>query len=438
METSNNENKPIEANNDANTTPRQGGGYGNDLWGDVQYGDTNAKIEPIIKKLEKLTDKPQGTLFSNAIDPERAFGISRGFGDNLKGLIDEITPATVERGFKYDKTTFSTKEGKLALRVIDEKQQIQTAEQLYNALAKIKSGKVLQTLLALWYYSNKQGGFVFSGTRLSKIMQEVLKNKSGYFTQPQKRDFTEAIHRLRDFEISLDQDVPATDDHGNKKRGGQMVVKRNFHRLIDLVGATYAKRKQDLIDPETGTVIAKKGEADESVIIRLYGELLPRFNKGIMRGRLYNRGLLELDANKDERAILLGFSLLTRFDQMRMGKTGKDLVGDNKLFIKVDRKNLIEWANYKQTDEVNKSVANQHLVKTLNKLIEINCLRDYQPRELTTNDDLKIFLYPSPIALKPPINGDVKLENLKNKSILDEEEKDKPADTEQGGQNETG
>ena len=59
-------------------------------------------------------------------------------------------------------------------------------------------------------------------------------------------------------------------------------------------------------------------------------------------------------------------------------------------------------ADYKQTDETDKWVANQHLTKTLNKLIEIKCLRDYQPRKLTTKDDLQIILYPHPIAIKLP------------------------------------
>jgi hypothetical protein len=263
------------------------------------------EITPANKFFLGDTAKQQ-RLFNNAIDTERAFGISREFSDDLKRLTDEITPEAVEAGFQYNRTTFKGQKGDLALRVIDDKQEIKTAEQFYNALARIKSGKVLQTLLALWNYGNKQGGFFFNGVRLSKVMKTVLKTKDGYFTQPQKRDFTEAIQRLIDFEIYLDQTITDTNDRGKK----QKVIKRDFYKLIDLVGATYAKRKQDFTEPATGKIIFRKGDADETVIIKLYGELLPRFNKGIMRGRLYSRGLLELDANKDERAILLGFFLL--------------------------------------------------------------------------------------------------------------------------------
>jgi len=360
----------------------------------------------------------QTQLFNNPTDTKRAFGISREFADKFNKLTDEITPEQAKESFKYDGKTFKGKKGDLALRVIDDKQEIKTAEQFYNALARIKSGKVLQTLLALWNYSNQQGSFVFSGTRLNKVMRTLLKTKTGNYSQEQKRAFTEAIHRLRDFEIYLDQTITDTDEKGRK----QKVIKRDFYKLIDLTGATYAKHNKDIIDPKTGRVIRAKGTADESVIIKVYGELLPKFNKGIMRGRLYSRGLLELDANKDERAILLGFKLLTRFDQLRQGAKGNDLVADDHLFIRIDRKTLIEWADYKQTDEVNRGVANQHLIKTLNKLIEINCLRDYEPKKLTTSDDLKITLYPSAIALKPPAKDD---QTFKNEAPTDQTGQDK-------------
>lgn len=358
------------------------------------------ELKPITasdKFLIEIKGTEQISLFSNPIDTERGFGIARKFSDKLNKLTTEITPETAKESYKYGKT-FKGKNNDIALRVIDDSNQIQTPEQFYHALERIKSGKVLQTLLALWAYANKQGNFVFSGTKLSKIMQTLLKTKSGYFDQPAKRDFTEAIQRLRDFEIYLDEEITDTNDKGKKKQ----VIKRDFYKLIDLVGATYAKRSKDYKDPNTGEIIFKKGTADESVILKLYGELLPRFNKGIMRGRLYSRGLLELDANKDERAILLGFKLLTRFDQLRQNRLGKDGTSDDKLFIKTTRKTLIEWADYRQTDEVNKGVANQHLIKTLDKLIDIKCLRDYQPRVIKTNDDFKITLYPHQIAIRLP------------------------------------
>jgi hypothetical protein len=166
-----------------------------------------------------------------------------------------------------------------------------------------------------------------------------------------------------------------------------------------LIGATYTKRKQALKD-DKGDTIAKKGDPDYSVILRVYGELLPGFNKGIMRGRLYSKGILELDANKDGNAITLGFMLMTRFDQLRQGHSGKDKVSDDNLYITLDRKALIEGAGYSRTDQHNKRRASDFLENTLNKLIEARVLREYTPQQISTDDSQRITLYPYPIAIK--------------------------------------
>ncbi len=348
----------------------------------------------------------QGSLFSNKINDELAFGISRTFADGLNILMGEITPEIAMQNYKHvGAFTGKNEKRELKLRPVDIDEI--TAEQFYSRLEKIKNAKVLQTLLSLWAFSNTQGNFTFSGTRLTTVMQTILGTKR-VFNQPEKRAFTKAIHILRGFEIYLDTPLEKKDrktryikekDGKTKKIIKTNDVKREYYRILDLQGAVYATRKKDVLN-ENGEVIFKKGDVDETVIKQIYGELLPRFNKGIMRGRMYSRGLLELDANKDEKAILLGFKLLTRFDQLRMGAKGQDLVADDNLYIKTDRKNLIKWTGYEKTDEGNKNDASKILMRTLDKLVEINCLRKYEPYEISTKDDEQIFLYPHPIAIK--------------------------------------
>lgn len=316
-------------------------------------------------------------LFSNEIDNRISFGISRKFADRYNRLLNDITPESAINSYERYRITFNSENSKdVSLRIIDSKKPIQSYEQFYDTISQIKKGKVLQTLLALWHHANLQGKFIFNGARLSEIMRTVLKPpKTGYYTQTQKREFTTAIHVLRNLEISLDSQITDKDDRGRKKT----MVKREYYRLIDIDGAVYAKNRD--------------GKPDESVIVKLYGELLPKFNKGIMRGRLYSRGLLELDANKDEKALLLGFMLLTRFDQIRMGKNGEDYIPDERLFIRADRKTFIRLADYTKTEKINKTMANQQLIKTLNKLIEVNCIQDYEPKRLTTDDDILITVH---------------------------------------------
>ena len=193
----------------------------------------------------------------------------------------------------------------------------------------------------------------------------------------------------------MTQSVKERDDKGKLIDA----VAVEFYPFFELIGATYTKRKQALKD-DKGDTIAKKGDPDYSVILRVYGELLPGFNKGIMRGRLYSKGILELDANKDGNAITLGFMLMTRFDQLRQGHSGKDKVSDDNLYITLDRKALIEGAGYSRTDQHNKRRASDFLENTLNKLIEARVLREYTPQQISTDDSQRITLYPYPIAIK--------------------------------------
>jgi len=357
-------------------------------------------LRPLTRESQQMSFR----LFNNIINDKRAFGINRGFADNFKKIQDEITPERAKENFDRHGKTFKTKDNKTALSIIDEKEEILTAEQFYQSLEKIKRGKTLQTLLALWNYANEHGSFYFNGIRLNDLMKTVLKApKTGYFDKLSKQRFTDAIHTLQNFTIYLDSNIRDTDDTGKKKR----MVKREFYNLINLKGAVYGRVGKD-IKNKSGEIVLKKGDVDDRVIVKIFGELLPSFNKGIMRGRLYSRGLLELDANKDERAILLGFKLLTRFDQLRMGAKGQDLVSDDKLYIKINRKTLIQWAGYEQTDSQDKWRANNYLIKILNKLVEVKCLRNFEPKELTTNDELQIYLYPHPLAYTKAEAGQIK------------------------------
>jgi hypothetical protein len=323
------------------------------------------------------------SLFSNPIEQEDVFGISRAFSDKYNSLTKEITPESVKYSFLTNGgRCFKDKNDKIGLRISKE---IKTAEQLYVELEKIKKGKIIKTLLGLWFHAKEIGSFVFRDVRLTELMTLVLKpDKNGYFSQEQKRDFTEAIYILRGFEIYLDNPVTEKDKNGKQKR----MVKRDYFRLIDLTSAVYATKRD--------------GTADDSVIVKLNGELLPRFNKAIMRGRLYGIGLLELDANKDENALLLGFNLSTRFDQLRQGKKGKHSNYDDRLFIKMDRKKLIELTGYDKTDSANKAMASRCLEKTLNKLIQIKCIKNYSPCRIGTDDNIKISIQAFP--LNPEMN----------------------------------
>lgn len=331
----------------------------------------------------------QGGLFPNTIDNSREFGISRNIADRFSQAIETINEKTAEQSYSSNDVNPTFRSKKVAIRLIP-KNPINSLSEFYKTLSQLTTPKVIQSYLALWDYANLRGSFIFNGTRLTKIMEAVLTNKTGYFTQEQKRDFTTAIHAIRNFEIELDKPIEEKDDRGRKRK----MVKRDYVRLIDLTGAVYAKTRD--------------GKIDDSVIVKLYGELLPNFNKGAVRARLYSKGILALDANKDGRAIILGVRLQTRFGQLQQDK------GDKEPVIKLKRKTLIEWADYSQTDQTNKSTASDQLTNTLNKLVSFRIIKSFEPKVIPTDDDAIIVFYANPTienkAIEAKKDKDIELE----------------------------
>lgn len=355
----------------------------------------------LIPKIQK-----QASLFPNLISLE-SFGIPRAFADGLNKTLKAITPANAKASYRLHGKAFKFKTKdtgiETGIRIIDRDERITDADHFSKELLRLKDAKTIKTLAGLYAYANKQGSFHFKGVRISNILEimEYKKPKKG-FTQGQRKELTTIINFLKDIEITLDHEVKDKDEKTGKVKS---FIKTEYFKFIDLYGTTHAKRIKDVKD-EQGNIIYSKGDADDSVIIKLFGELLPRLNKKIMRGRLYSKGLLQLDANRDNRAIVLGFWLATRFDQLR-GAGGADKAKqkpDSQIVIEIDRRELIERADYTETDKDNKSMASKVLKNTLDKLIEVNILSRYEPNEINTDDSQHIKLYPAKSAhlLKEP------------------------------------
>lgn len=373
--------------------------------------------EPEIYTPDKTALIPkQASLFPNEISLEH-FGITRLFADGFSKTIKEITPDKAKEGYKLHGKTFKfkTKDTNIetSIRIIDRDERITDADQFSKELLKLKDAKTIKTLEGLWAYANQQGSFHFKGVRISDILETMgyKKPKKGY-TQGQRKELTTIINFLRDIEITLDREIKDKNERTGRVKS---FIKSEYFKFIDLYGTTHAKRIKDIKD-DKGNIIYNKGDKDESVIIRLFGELLPRLNKGIMRGRLYSKGLLQLDANRDNKAIVLGFWLATRFDQLR-GAGGADK-GKQKpesfIVLRTDRGELIERADYTKTDKENKSRASGFLKNTLDKLIEAKILSRYDPKEITTDDSQKITLYPTgagtaPLLTEPETDGGLNL-----------------------------
>ena len=110
---------------------------------------------------------------------------------------------------------------------------------------------------------------------------------------------------------------------------------------------------------------------------------------GNFRGRIFPEGIFDLDSRKEGARIILAFRLATRFDQL------------NHQPIKWTREKLIEQAGFLITDKQNKTRASTTLNATLNRLIDVGCIKKFVPEKITTRSNQIITLY-------SPLQKDIK------------------------------
>jgi hypothetical protein len=293
----------------------------------------------------------QQKLFANLPDTRADFAISQPIAYGISHTMKKLTPDTVNAIVKYKGLTTEEQRGKYGLKLqlatnfLKEKS---SEEELTKYLLKLKDGTTIQAYCSLWQYASKQGSTFFNSVKLNKIMETTLNRpRSGYFTQKMKREFTERLLLLGGVKIFIDP-------RGNKRGIG------GFINLLDVMGT-----------------FNKKGD----VLLNLTGELAPSYNKQLLRGEPY-RAILRLDAQKDknERIVFL-YYLQTRLNQLRHYE------------ITMPRQDLIKWAGLEKTDTANKTVASRRLKEALDRFIEIGGIKEYAPKEITNDNDLRITIY---------------------------------------------
>jgi len=306
-------------------------------------------LEPAVKKLEKAETK-QGRIFANPLDERADFAISQPIAYGVNKTLKSLTPDTINAVVRYKGLTTEEQRGKYGLKLqlatnfLKEKSE----EELTRYLLKLKDGTTIQALCSLWEYASKQGSTFFNGVKLDKIMETTLNRpKGGYFTQTMKREFTERLLLLGGVKIFVDP------KKNNKGIGG-------FINLFDVMGT-----------------FNKKGD----VLLNLIGELAPSYNKQLLRGEPY-KAILKLDAQKDKNdRIVFLYYLQTRFNQKRHAP------------ITMPRQELIKWAGLQKTEGANKTMATKRLGEALDRFIEIGGIKEYTPKEITNDNNLRITLY---------------------------------------------
>jgi len=336
----------------------------------------------------------QLTLFPNDMPPGY-FGVAADAADRFKHLADDITEESAAADYEASSRTgrgliFRSQERRdYALQLTGKASEaIAGPAQAYSEIEKLRSPAVVKGVLTLWNCANERGAFRFRGTRLSHIMRAggYKPTSTGQYTQDQKREFTSTLYTLQNWRIYIDRDTKDTDDSGRL----QDMIERRFFSLLEIERALYAKRRD--------------GTPDESVIVRLTGELLPGLNAELKRGRPYPKALLGLDAGRDGQALLLGFKLSTRIDQLRQGNRPEPLTLTYELgeLIRLagrakDYPHLIErQRRYK---------IRQALARDLKKLVAIGCIASFDPERLPLDELERVTIWAPTLSLPAPTPG---------------------------------
>ena len=331
---------------------------------------------------EQRNAPPPPTLFPN-LDPNQNLGLPRQFADNYAAAMRYLIEGKniIMKNYNYKPNVVKYKVGARDVEIRlglmenpDDDVRLHSFDVFYDRILRIRDAKIIQTLAALFDYAAQNGRWQFRNVSLNDVMKLVLKApKNGHFSQPEKRKFTEVLIFLNQLQITLDTDIYEPEKGG--KKSASKKVARHYYRVLELEVSVHAR--------------GRDGSVDESVILRFNGELLPRFNKGIAPARLYGRGLLHYDANKDRTTILLSFLIQTRLSQINQTRTSKTGLSP----CSIQRGQLVELAGYTEQPHTRAQI-NGKLRKIFDKLIESGDIERYEPTPLPLNDNSAITFYP--------------------------------------------
>ncbi|AUD07024.1 hypothetical protein [Spirosoma pollinicola] len=332
-------------------------------------------------------DQLKARLFPNSKDlTSKQWAMPKFIADSLskviKGVnrdraIDQYTASSANPRARKSSFKVAGRETETEFIFDPERLAISTAEQFADRLMELRDAKVLQTFFALMKYANIHDTAAYREVPISDVMELVLKpSGENKFNTPQRREFTEILEMLAAMSIT----VSIIGEQVNKKTGkGKPVLKEEKGVKLFRLEATYSVKKEFQSIPKES--LSKDLHFDRTVINRFSGELLPgKSHLFGARASVYFDSLLHLDANKDAKAILLGFQFQTRFNQLM----------DKNQCIEYDRGYLIDLCDYAKTNQTKPSKATKQIENNLDKLIKAGIISGYSGLTNIDTDRIKI------------------------------------------------
>jgi hypothetical protein len=315
-------------------------------------------LDKVLEKEVKNVSSKETTLFPNRI-PSEAFAISSKISDahtqllnmNVNDLVNYYEGRCCAVYVNNKQITFKHQS-------IDTSGYMGSRQEFIEIMGKWMDPKTLQHWCALWNWCCENKSFFFPYVPINDILATVYTiPKDGQFKMGERRSFSNSLNFFHNATIELPVVIETLLPTGKKK-------KEEAIRMFRLLNLDLAKKN-------------KKGD----VYLKIAGEILPGFNPGKYRGRIFPKGIFLLDANREGNRITLAYRICNRFDQMNGSQVHWPL------------EDLIVAAGLESTYKNNRSDGCIKLTRTLQRFVEVKCIDGFEPKKITATLTKPITLY---------------------------------------------
>ncbi len=310
-------------------------------------------LEREVKKIPK-----ENTLFPNII-PEETFAIPSKISDAHAQLLT-IHPDDLSRYYESKGIVVYVNNKAIIFKnqTLENNGYAVTCQEFVDSIEKWFEPRTLQHWCALWNWCSENRSFFLPYIPINDILETVYTlPKDGQFKMRERKAFSTSLNLFHNTSIEMPVIVEKEIQNGKKK-------KEEAVKMIRLLNLDLAKKN-------------KKGD----VYLKIAGEVLPGFNPGKYRGRIFPKGIFLLNANREGNRIPLAYRICNRFDQM------------NGLDLHWSIKDLIIAAGLEATYEHDKHDGCSKLTRNLNRLVEVKCIGGFKPSKISATWNKTITLY---------------------------------------------
>lgn len=321
------------------------------------------KTERFDKVLEKEVKKivpKESTLFPNKI-PTEAFAISSKISDAQAQLLtldtDDLARYYEAKGIVV---YVNNKPVTFKNHTIEESGYMGTSQEFVDVMGKWLDPRTLQHWCTIWNWCCENKSFFLPYIPINDILATVYtRPKDGQFKMGERKAFSISLDFLHNSSVDMPVIVETLLPNGRKK-------KEEAVKIFRLLNLDLAKKN-------------KKGD----VYLKIAGKVFPEFNPGKYRGRIFPKGIFQLNANREGHRIKFAYRVCNRFDQMN----GADLHWP--------LEDLIIAAGLEATYKHDRHDGCNKLISNLNRLVEVKCINGFEPKKISATLSKPVILYSS-------------------------------------------